>query len=359
MRDDLDNASFGPEHFAWLWKSLVRSVRAVFSTPWAWGPAVGLTLLSLFARWHAHGWMPLDALNAEMLRRGADPGASVFVDIYVDSASRLMDPHLLGIGTVGLFALYLFFAARVHRIMEGMPGYTSRRVWVTHLVLLVSATAGVIIYGFAYTALSTPSGAEAFARQPWSRYFDLISGLVIPIHSLLTCVYLAVLYERITGGVASLEGVMQRALGALWPMVIGFAVVMALCYLAAFLAAILPQAGGQPYSSPAHLATSVVYSLFFLVPVILIVEQCSLWRALVLNVRFIWTYLWRYIAFVLLACALFSLPNWIVCHLMGWGTGWAFHPVIDLLTAVLSIIFITLSFRYYIREAGTRDEEGA
>lgn len=353
MRDDLDNASFGPEHFVWLWKSLLHSVRAVLSTPWAWGPAVGLTVLSIVTQWNEYGWGSLAAVNAAMESKGIALWAPDAVDTFIGSAAAVTDLHIRGIGIVGLFAVFVLLMARGRRIMTEVTEYTPGQVWRTQIVLVLSATAGIIVYGWMYAALISPAGAASLNRMTWAPYYNFVSMAAIPILALFKCVYLSILYERAAGGVLSVRVIARRALSALWPMVIASAIVEAILYM-------VQVSGWVALSGNAFfIGAAVVSALLFLVPVILIVEQCSLWRALVLNVRFIWTYLWRYIAFVLLACAFLSLPGWIVRRLMGWGTNWCFHPVTDLLMAVLCIIFITLSFRYYIREAGTRDEETA
>jgi hypothetical protein len=346
VRDDLDNASFGPEHFVWLWRSLLRSVRAVVSTPWAWGPAVGLTLVTMAAGWRE--WGQGGCWNG---RPGRLPDGGDLVDAYLAAARGLSDLHLRGMGVVALFAVYVLFMSRGRRVMAEAAGYATGRLWRTQIILVLSAVAGIVLYGSAHFALVSSAGAEAFARKGWTRHFQLLSALTIPILSLLSGLYFAVLYERATGGVLTVLGVARRALGALWPLTTGYAIVAALFYAAS---------GAQRLGPVPGLDVIVpgIYALFFLVPVILVVEQCSLQQAVVLNFRFIRRYLWRYVALVLLGCAFIALP---ACVLYGalLGAPWfVLTSLGDVLRALFSIIFITLSFRYYVREAGTRDEEG-
>lgn len=353
MRDDLDNASFGPEHFVWLWKSLLRSFRAVFSSPWAWGPALGLAAVSMLGTLLSG----LAVLPGWSITWGGSGCGSRFVDALVESSACLSDLRLTGVGIVGLFLLYILFMSRVRRIMQESVPYSPGRVWRTHIILVLSAAAGAVFNGMSYMALMTPGGWAYLSRQPWLPYLHVLSFAMLPILSLFSCIYLAVLYERSTDGLLTVRGVVGRALGALWPVMIGFAIVRALGYLSMSL---MQWTTGASADASFHIAAAVVlHALFFMVPVILIVEQCSLWRALMINLRFIWKYLWRYVAFVLLGCLFLCLPMWVTYEI-ALQTGWnLLRSVAEVVISLLCIVFITLSFRYYVREAGTRDEESA
>jgi hypothetical protein len=239
-------------------------------------------------------------------------------------------------------------------------GYSSSRAWSTQLLLGLSAAAGIVLYGAAHLALLTAAGRETFLQKEWTRYFGLLAVLVIPIISLLAALYLSLLYECATGGVATLAGVARRALRALWPLAAGYAIMAAASYSLIFLAGRLYEKRGWDLSEQGwfEIATTLLYGLFFLTPVIVVVEQCGFLQAVALNFRFIRAHLWRYIALVLLGSALLALPV-ALTRIVVIGPWFWQYAVAELLKALLCILFIAFAFRYYVREAGVRDERGS
>ncbi len=359
MSQEPDNAGFAPAHLQWLATGFLRVARAVLATPWAWAPAVALTLLSLLGALEHGDWSQLTrGWVVAGLRVNFDLAA--LVDYYLKGSWALFDLHLRGPGMVLLFALFILLMAPARRLMIEAAGYSPSRAWGTQILLGLSAAAGIVLYGAAHMALLTDAGRANFLQKEWTRYFEVLAVLVIPVISLLAGIYLSLLYECATGGVATLAGIARRALGALRPLAAGYVILGATSYALILLAGRLYEKRGWNLSEQGwfEIATTLLYGLFFLTPVIVVVEQCGLFQAVVLNFRFIRAHLWRYIALVLLGTAVLALPA-MLAHTFIAGVWFLQYAVVELVKALLCILFIAFAFRYYVREAGVRDERAS